>query len=65
MRQELKTEDFDQVESLKIAEILDVFSDFQTARIGQKIGFSAEDELFRDSLSKPDGMCPLQHRTVV
>ena len=51
MRRELKAEDFDLGKSLEIAGILYVFPDFQTAWIRQKIGFSAEAELFRGSLS--------------
>ena len=46
MRQELKAEDFGQVESLKIAGILYVFPNFQTARLGQKIRCSAANDLF-------------------
>ena len=49
----MKAEDFGQVESLKIAGILYVFPNFQTARIGQKIRFSAVAELFRGSLGAP------------
>lgn len=50
MRRELKAIDFGLFESSKIAGMLYVFPDFQTARIGQKIGFSAEAELFRGSI---------------
>lgn len=53
MKQELKARDFDQVESSEIAGKLYVFPNFQTARIGQKLSFSAAVELFRGSLPFP------------
>ena len=51
MRKELRTEDFGLDKSLEIAGILYVFPNYQTAWIRQKIGSSAEAELFRASLS--------------
>ena len=52
MRRELRAKDFGLDKSLEIAGILYVFPNFQTAWIRQKIGSSAEAELFRGSLEK-------------
>ena len=51
-RLEPAAKDFGSAESSEIGGILDVFSDFRTARMRQKIRRPAADDLFRDSLGK-------------